>query len=528
MRTNTSSSPLLDLLNLDPVTLLPVDASKHETDDSEKEESEVEESYADDSDDNNIDENSDAEDVFLSIQPSQIDDDTMQGRHCVAIRYLEAHLKENVTMPTKIDSCKMDCPADLDSGISLPQWNCPFVDCNCCSQNDEVFKNHEKAWWQHVWHTSSHKLKCLESLRLARMEVADADLPETVFALLIAAMTEKERSSPYMVPQVGLSVDRRCLAHLGETFYEDNIKCLMCFVCGCKHLYHRGFNKFGDSVDKGEINYHDDSDHVLELLLHGGKRDLMKNAWTFNMSRKRFKTHFGDAVCTDASFAKETWEWKRRTNRNGEIEEVMCNPEDVMRSMSCKHDENTVCSKCRIPFCNQCYNMTKRNEKIPKALTNDNFIGYMNQYIVDKKVTWLEATIASPVFTGLITYYIEGAQEHRHHLMEEAIAQPQRSYGVRGSLFSFLMPWEKIQEDVEKSLQHGDLSEWPLSPEHVDRILRVRFVKGPVEILNKFKELSVRSQVIKDVAHMYINNHCRDLVDRPGVLTIHGALQKTN
>ena len=107
--------------------------------------------------------------------------------------------------------------------------------------------------------------------------------------------------------------------------------------------------------------------------------------------------------------------------------------------------------------------------------------------------------------------------------MEEALAQPQRAYGVRGSLFSFLLPWEKIQQEVEKSLQQGDLSEWPLSPLHVGQVLRVRFMRGPVEILNKFKELSVRAKVIKDVAHMYIENHCKDLVDRPGILVLHGA-----
>jgi len=262
---------------------------------------------------------------------------------------------------------------------------------------------------------------------------------------------------------------------------------------------------------------------VLSRLLHGDEDDSLQQAFMFNLSRKRFKDRFGEAVRTDDSFANDTWEWKRVTHRNGEDEEVMCNPEDVLRSTLCRHDEHTVCSKCRIPFCNECRRLTKQNQKIPKALTNDNFIGYMNRYLVEHKVTWLEATIASPVFTGLITYYIEGAQEHRHHLMEEAIAQPQRAYGVRGSLFSFLMPWEKIQQDVERTLHLGDLSEWPLSPAHVGQILRVRFMRGPVEILNKFKELSVRAKVIKDVAHMFVSNHCKDLVDRPGVLAIHGA-----
>ena len=164
---------------------------------------------------------------------------------------------------------------------------------------------------------------------------------------------------------------------------------------------------------------------------------------------RRFKERFGTAVQTDHSFAQDTWEWKRSTLRNGRNEEVMCNPEDVIRSLHCRHDENSVCSRCQIPFCRECRRLTTQNQKIPKALTNDNFIGYMNRYLVEHSVTWLEATIASPVFTGLVTYYIEGAQEHRHHLMEEAITQPQRAYGVRGSLFSFLLPWDQIQRDVQ-------------------------------------------------------------------------------
>ena len=517
---NTPSSKLLEFLNLDPRTLLPLDTSGPATDNSE-EESDADHESTDDNIEDEGDADSDAEDVFLTIQPSGIADQTTQGQRYLAMRYLEEHLKEDVTMPFQSDWCSMDCDADLESGISLPPWHCPFLDCRCCWQSDDVEKNHEEAWWQHVWHTVSHKVVCLKSLQMANLAVADADLPETVFALLVAAMTEKERRNPCMVPRVGLAVDRRTLVHLGETFEENNIKCLMCFVCGCKYLYHQGFNKFGEPVNKGDINYHSDTDRVLSRLLHGDKKDSLNQAFSFNMSRKRFKDHFGEAVRTDDSFANDTWEWKRITHRNGEDEEVMCNPEDVLRSTLCLHDDHIVCSKCRIPFCNDCRRLTQQNQKIPKALTNDNFIGYMNRYIVKHRVTWLEATIASPVFTGLITYYIEGAQEHRHHLMEETIAQPQRAYGVRGSLFSFLMPWEKIQEDVEQKLRLGNLSEWPLSPDHVGHILRVRFMRGPVEILNKFKELSVRAKVIKDVAHMYVTNHCQDLVDRPGVLAIH-------
>ena len=185
--------------------------------DNSQEESDVDNKSADDSIEDEGDADSDAEDVFLTIQPSAIADQTAQGQRYLAMRYLEEHLKEDVTMPFQSDWCSMDCDADLESGISLPPWHCPFLDCRCCWQSDDVEKNHEEAWWQHVWHTVSHKVVCLKSLQMANLAVADADLPETVFALLVAAMTEKERRNPCMVPRVGLSVDRRTLVHLGET-----------------------------------------------------------------------------------------------------------------------------------------------------------------------------------------------------------------------------------------------------------------------------------------------------------------------
>jgi len=293
----------------------------------------------------------------------------------------------------------------------------------------------------------------------------------------------------------------------------------MCFVCGCKHLFHYGYDKFGTKRSKGEIDYISDGE-LLKRLLHGGQDDSSDRAFEYNLSRKRFKDRFGAAVANDESFRNDTWEWTRKTTRNGQQEEVMCNPEDVIRTQACNHDAHTVCSSCRIPFCNVCRRLTCENQPIPKALTNDNFVGYMMRYLVEHKVTWLEKTIASPVFTGLICYYIEGAMEDRKHLMDEA--QPQRAYGVRGSVFSFLLPMDQIQRDIQATLVQGDLSQWPMAPDQVAQVIRVRFMSGPKEILNKFRELKVRAKVVKEVALAYIANHCKDMVDRPGLLKIHG------
>ena len=49
-------------------------------------------------------------------------------------------------------------------------------------------------------------------------------------------------------------------------------------------------------------------------------------------------------------------------------------------------------------------------------------------------------------FSGLVTYYIEGDFSQRHHLMEATVGRPERAYGVRGNIFSCLLPWDWIQK----------------------------------------------------------------------------------
>ena len=149
---------------------------------------------------------------------------------------------------------------------------------------------------------------------------------------------------------------------------------------------------------------------------------------------------------------------------------------------------------------------TKKN---PRCLTNDNFTGYADTYIVENKVTWLEATIACPVFSGLITYYIEGDPSQRGHMMESPIGQPQRAWAVRGSIFSFLLPWEETMKQLSKSFEEGDFTHWPLDQDTACKIVRVSFQRGQESIVKKFKELHVRSQIVKQMAKIYIQHHIR-------------------
>ena len=142
-------------------------------------------------------------------------------------------------------------------------------------------------------------------------------------------------------------------------------------------------------------------------------------------------------------------------------------------------------------------------------------------FLVDQKVTWLEATIAAPVFSGLVTYYIEGDKSDRCNLMDTALSQATRSWGVRGNIFSFLLPWETVLTQLFEKVEDGDLSQWPLAPDVVLKVVRVRFIRGPEDLLQKFRDLYVRSKVVKKLAEIYIDRKVQDLANRPGVLQIH-------
>ena len=360
-----------------------------------------------------------------------------------AVHELTKQLRDSVLLP--LDPRNQDNERAFDdpqSGVSLPVWHCPFLTreatgtqlpCRAreCAQHTQAKKrgSYEAKFFAHVRDTHGLVLKKITAeWKLKEGEMSE---PEIHLTLLHAAMAEKERQS---VPLLGHSIDRRVMQHVSEVFTNDTVQVLMCFICACKELAHSGYDKFGKGLEKGNICYRRGNKKALLSILQG---DPANDAWEYNMSSKRFKDRFGRTVASDPDMAESSFEWFRKVKRKSGVERILCCPEDVRKTEKCKHDDISVCEHCDIPICNECYRLSLAGEKIDRSLTNDNFIGYAHEYIIKNKVRWLEATIACPVFSGLITYYIEGDGNQRGHLMEEELAKPQRAWAVRGSLFSF-------------------------------------------------------------------------------------------
>ena len=78
---------------------------------------------------------------------------------------------------------------------------------------------------------------------------------------------------------------------------------------------------------------------------------------------------------------------------------------------------------------------------IPVALANDNLFGFALHIVYKYKVRYIECAATSPLFTALITYYVEG---NKGHMLNVRQHKPQRAYAIRGNVYSFHMPWEDI------------------------------------------------------------------------------------
>ena len=92
---------------------------------------------------------SDQEDVFAVVEAGTQLLDTWYGRWHAATDKLVEHLRTNVLQP--LDPCSTNGNVvftDVDTGIFLPSWHCPFRNCNVCWQSQECSPSHKRSWWE--------------------------------------------------------------------------------------------------------------------------------------------------------------------------------------------------------------------------------------------------------------------------------------------------------------------------------------------------------------------------------------------
>ena len=166
--------------------------------------------------------------------------------------------------------------------------------------------------------------------------------------------------------------------------------------------------------------------------------------------------------------------------------------------------------------------------KVPAALANDNFQGYMHPFIVEHKVRWIEAIAACPFLTTLVTYYVEGHPKERHHVCDEEIGQQQRAYAIRGNVFSYILPWESILASACAVTPAEWLNQWPHAPKIVAHLVKALFVNtGDEHSLKHLKELKIRAHILVGLGKIYIEHGQEDMCKQPNALANYTARVST-
>ena len=259
------------------------------------------------SEESDTEDGSDAEDAFALSACKHCDleknyHNNFLYRWLQAVEELRGHLRADVLLPLHPEhGAAGHVWTDVDQAVVLPSWHCAFGKCTVVSAGWTDGSSHEGGLWNHVW--TAHRnilISIMKKFHLRSPFEVGPVSEEVAFTLYNEALAEQERQC---CPRLGIATDRRALLHLGETFKEDNIKTLMCYVCSCKKMCHEGFGKMGAPQHKGDISYRCDEKLLREKLL---KHVDKSPAWKHNSSLKRFKSVYGDAVQRDAHMHEQS------------------------------------------------------------------------------------------------------------------------------------------------------------------------------------------------------------------------------
>ena len=445
----------------------PPSPSEEASESAESTASEVPETSQVDSDSDSVD------DTFLQVAPGTVDGQAPRTeadeltRRCQMLR---SYLRDEPCLPADPQDLNISF-TNVTDGLRFPLYSCPFKGCAFTTDCRDMFQHHVAAGYEDRTHADIFAT------------FANDDIPGvTRLDYVREAIALVERSK---FPRIGLSITRRVLGRLCQRYNDVNTKAVACFVCAqirtsvqglsgvnlnrplsqapranseisfytvdeLKNMEKRApgtlWNNCGYELWKQRYASADVAGHTRTTnpMVHGAPRDDCSPA----DAKRVHRAHISDwAVDLPASGAKT-------------IRLFGCT-EDVSCSASCHHGEldsapwvRRLCGKCRVPICMRCRSglrTYRHTSTIPMALANDHFYGYVQQYLVEQSVTWLECAAASVCWSTMLVYYLE---EPYGHLMTESMEGAQARTKVRGNLFSFGMAWEDMLKCCQEVQEH--------------------------------------------------------------------------
>ena len=299
------------------------------------------------------------------------------------------------------------------------------------------------------------------------------------------------------IPTSGPLLDRRLFQRLAYVYNDHRIRSLMCMVCAQIKLDTGGSNS--------DIEY-----RAGTWFLTLPKGALVKNCSLQNFQAKY--ASFGSPLAVYGNQSQEDLpncsfqEWSLSFHakwldllpkdenvqlteaqvgegENLTCETLLCCPEDHQ----CQRPECTkqgfFCPQCRIPVCRRCRTYLCDNNVNPEAIINDNFIGYLHDFLFHLQVTWMEKTVTSPFWTGLTLFSVgaHGQDHHtrKRHKLDEAMYMSKQRVAFKGQLFSAPMDWRSVMEQINDLDKQPRIVDLPVSGEMLEKRVRVSVSAGP-------------------------------------------------
>ena len=440
----------------------------------------------------------------ISVKPNRERKHEFEQLNEAAKLVAESCLRDRVTLPANPQNTSEPW-ADISTGGRLPPVSCAFRHCSWHSGQvyiapEAIRKQQEHPWdyllREHV--ISEHGARLCElAAPLLDARRVDAQL----YDIYLQALAVKERQG---FPAVGPSIERRVFEHTQQIYNDASIRALIC--CLCARI----------QVDTGRGR----SD--IEFKHGGWFYALPPGSLRKNFSKAEFERRYqqiGSPLSACGSRVPDFTDWLLHAHPDvlatlppgGSLEylrdiPLLCCPEDHRCRHSCS-ELKLLCRSCEIPVCKECQHGLQNNEIVPIALSNDNWYGYVERWIYENDVTWMEKTCATPYWTGLMLFEIDvrrGAKGARKkHLMHDPLFSNEGRVAYKGQLFSAPMDWSSMMEQLQSMEKEETLISLPVTGAVLAQRVRLAITSGLTELNKCLKQATVRRNVAVQLIRMH-------------------------
>ena len=387
-----------------------------------------EESDGSDISDSSSEENDGLEEIYFNVavdaelpQKEPVEQDIIRKR-CIALRQC---MRQRSCLPTKKGGEAMTYD-DVASGAKLPLYTCPYLDCTDCFNDRTTFLHHIAGGVSDRKHFEILDGICKSDLSwMTRLD----------YVYGAVAVAERERW-----PRLGLCTTRRSLNALCQRYNDDKVQCLACFICCQLRTTAEGFPAVDletpateAPVCQHEISMRSSS--AFQQLERDRPGSLLNNC-SYDLWRRRYVLHrrkgttnpllsaepvsaplsacAGEEGRHISEWAVEMPAGKGAVLLFGCTEDVLCGSHDhddvKLQELEKAPYVRRMCPQCSIPVCHDCWSRLYKHVDggtIPMSLSNDHYYGYVDRFLVENQVTWLECAASSVCWSTMLVYYLE-------------------------------------------------------------------------------------------------------------------------